>query len=112
MSYEKADVFIVTYSVIDPPSFHSIRDVWWPEVRCVWGVRACANLAPSHRLPVSWLVGRFTACTPRYRSCLWAPTVAAERTSGRSRNSGCKASDLSGKHSHIISQPNKQNESD
>ena len=36
MSYEKADVFIVTYSVIDPPSFHSIRDVWWPEVRCVW----------------------------------------------------------------------------
>lgn len=32
MSYEKADVFIVTYSVVDPPSFHSIRDVWWPEI--------------------------------------------------------------------------------
>lgn len=36
MSYEKADVFIVTYSVVDPPSFHSIRDVWWPVPWLIW----------------------------------------------------------------------------
>jgi GTPase SAR1 family protein len=32
MSYERADAFVLSYSVMDPPSFHSIRDVWWPEV--------------------------------------------------------------------------------
>ncbi len=36
LSYPQTDVFLITFSLVNPSSFENVKSKWWPEVQHHW----------------------------------------------------------------------------